>query len=116
MNQQSTTYPLHKILSAIFLILALGWLTISLPFVYSAQQYAMEIAPSNGADDSKANNNYNPLSNTTEEKTPDQVQEYLHGQNENMEFQTTNLDHLHTHECKVYIAFHGELLCPPPNA
>ena len=116
MNQRSTTYPLHKILSAIFLILALGWLTVSLPFVYNAQQYAIETSLTNGADDLKSNNNFNPLSNTTEEKTPDQVQEYLHGQNENIEFHTANLDHLHAHACKVYIAFHGELLCPPPNA
>ncbi len=116
MNQRPTTYPIHKIISAIFMILALGWLTISLPFVYNAQQYASEISQPNDVNESKTNNNYNPLSNTTEEKTPDQVQEYLHGQYENLELQTANLDHLHTHECKVYIAFHGELLCPPPNS
>lgn len=116
MNQRPTTYPLYKLFTALFLILTLGWLTISLPFVYNAQQHASEISPSKGEDNSTSNNNFNPFSNTTEEKTPDQVQEYLHAQNEHLDFQTKNLDHLDTHACKVYIAFHGELLCPPPNA
>lgn len=115
MNQRPTIHSLRKVLSAIFLVLLLGWLTISLPFVYNAQQHAMETAQSNGEDGPTSNKNLNPLSNTTEEKTPDQVQEYLHGQPENLEFETSDLDHLHAHACKVYIAFHGELLSPPPN-
>lgn len=92
------------------MILALGWLTISLPIVYNAQQYVTEISQPDGSNDSKSNNNFNPLLNTTEEKTPDQVQEYLHGQDDTLEVQTGNLDHLHAQECKFFPVFDKNLI------
>lgn len=62
----------------------------------------------------------NPFANTTEEKTESSTslsfsEEYLHEHHE----QLTNLDDILKHaKCghsALYIAFHGELLSPPPE-
>ena len=108
----------HKV-SGIIMILALAWLTVSIPFVYAAQQkVAAEIAASDKTD-SDSNSDNNPFANTTEEKTPsgpNTLSEYLH--------ETHSADHqivaqrMHIHHIQVatYIAFHGELTGPPPKA
>ncbi len=60
----------------------------------------------------------NPLANTTEEKTPPTntlTEEYLHHTEENNEnAYAVNNNYNHSDE-SLYIAFHGELLSPPPD-
>ena len=106
-------------ITAICMVLALLWLTVSLPFVNAAQQAQKDyssVIPFEeelpGAEES------NPFGNTTEEKAEsgtNGLSEYLHHIHE----LTHPAGSLHKHNCShdfsVYVAFHGEMLCPPPN-
>lgn len=111
---------LHRV-SAVMMIVALCWLTISAPFVFERQQ---EIAKQNNptlADLplSATEEEANPFSGSTEEKAPKTLnsvsEEYLHDSH--------RLGYLFSlgsqfHKCEnagTYIAYHGELLVPPPN-
>jgi hypothetical protein len=120
--KRSTVYSLKHSISSVMMILALLWLTISLPFVYAAQQQlALQTAVNSSKDDagSSKNDNSNPFSNTTEEKAPGNStisEEYLHGHNEHIELAEPRLNHVHYHFYNVYVAFHGELISPPPEA
>jgi len=97
------------------MMLALLWLTISIPFVYNAQQKQASI-DLNHSPDSKQDGNSNPFSNTTEEKAPVQVsEEYLHAEQEHHDTWTT-IRHYNNHSVDVYTAFHRELISPPPEA
>lgn len=121
MEKGKQLYNLFNKASAISMILALLWLTISTPFVFSAQQDLAEAAaienPASlpGSEDDSAN----PFGNTTEEKAPSSTslsEEYLHDHHANEHFFTETLQHFSNGNDGTYIAFHGELLVPPPNA
>lgn len=113
------TYNVLQAASAVFMILALLWLTISAPFVYAGQA---EIAKQTQQADRACNddNAANPFGNNTEEKAPGNSssfsEEYLHDHH--------HADHFFSiisrnHKCEnadTYHAYHGELLVPPPNA
>lgn len=61
----------------------------------------------------------NPLNNTNEEKASGSnnlVEEYLHESNESHAVQTRLLFKFGNQDTRLYSAFHGELLVPPPNA
>lgn len=65
-----------------------------------------------------SDDNGNPFANTTEEKAESgsgTLSEYLHNIHELVH--PVGLIHKHngTHDADVYVAYHGELLCPPPN-
>lgn len=102
------------------MILALLWLTISAPFVYANwQEHASEnrvanndCLPSGGEEDA------NPFSNTTEEKSPNSTfsEEYLHDHHASDCFFSIILRQHKCENADTYHAFHGELLVPPPNA
>lgn len=97
------------------MMLALLWLTISIPFVYNAQQKQAAIALNYSSDNSQ-NDNSNPFSNTTEEKAPVQVsEEYLHTEQEH-HYTWITIRHYNNHRVDIYTAFHGELISPPPEA
>lgn len=101
------------------MMLALLWLTVSAPFVFLAQQKLAENHKVSKAqlpvnDEESAN----PFGNSTEEKAPSATsfsEEFLHDHHE--------ADHLcliasQSHimqNAGTYIAYHGELLVPPPN-
>jgi hypothetical protein len=115
-------YDIAGKVSAIFMVLALLWLTISAPFVFSAQQEIAKQNKSANANSPFSGNDEettNPFGNNTEEKASSSnsvSEEYLHDSHV--------MDHFFSiarqyHKCKnagTYIAFHGELLVPPPNA
>ena len=121
MKNSRKTYNIGQSLSAIFLILALLWLTVSLPFVYASQQ---EVAKQSQASNSnilgaEEENSGNSLNNTTEEKKPSGnnsiSEEYLHHHRMDDNFISTIS---RNHQCEnsgVYNAFHGEVQVPPPN-
>jgi hypothetical protein len=123
MKVKNITYSPLQLLSAVFMILALLWLTISAPFVIASQQQMAKYEkmadgdlPSPGNEEETAN----PFGNNTEEKSPTSSssfsEEYLHDHHKAEQF--FSIISLF-HKCEnagTYIAYHGELLVPPPNA
>lgn len=60
----------------------------------------------------------NPLTNTTEEKTPNNVnlsEEYLHDAHAAVQFTAVPSTDYKLEHVPIYIAFHGELISPPPD-
>lgn len=111
MRKKASSYSPAKLVSAVIMIAALLWLTVSLPFVYKAQQSITWSEQQSQEDD--------PFSDTTEEKASSSgttlSEEYLHDHHEVSAFITNKLSHDHRHAYDVYIAFHGELISPPPD-
>lgn len=119
MKKSRNTYNCKHITSSIGMILTLLWLTVSIPFVFEAQQKLQKNTYSNTTSDTRKDKTANPLNNTTEEKTPSSVnltEEYIHHTNENNHPWFTITNHHRDYATSLYIAFHGELFCPPPNA
>ena len=123
MEGNKSIYQLSQILSAGFLILALLWLTVSLPFVYESQRELAKHSKSVSDRCSHTSNEEEPASafgNTTEEKAPSSTtsvsEEYLHD-NHIAEYITSLASQIHKCENSgIYNAFHGEVHVPPPNA
>jgi len=122
MKRGRKIYSVSQQVSAVVMILALVWLTVSTPFVYAAQQelakqQKMEKAASPLAGNEEESSN--PAGNNTEEKAPGNTslsEEYIHS-NHRIYFFFSIATQYHTCEnADTYIAFHGELLVPPPNA
>lgn len=116
MKRSQLTYSLRQVISSLFMIVALVWLTVSTPFVYEAQQSLKKEVQK---ESSQTTENTNPFSNTTEEKNESSVNtlsEYLHeppciGNNfitliRLYKSYPSNIDYEH----------HPELLSPPPEA
>lgn len=124
MKRVSTTYQLGKKCTSMLMLVTLLWLTVSAPFVYASQSKLLKqqtlISQSLPDDDGEEEQNCEPLgSNTTEEKTSNGLntlsEEYLHQDSELFHLAELSLDHTRYHTVSEYVAFHGELLCPPPN-
>lgn len=107
-----------RYISCIFMMLALAWLTISLPIVYSAQQITQE-KTSKTQQTTQDEESDNPLTNTTEEKTPGNSnsfsEEYLHDANHADHFTTELSIKYHIEHYATYVAFYGDLETPPPD-
>lgn len=103
------------------MILALVWLTVSTPFVFEAQQHLLKQESKNTANNSTSCDEEdapNPFASTTEEKAPTSVStisEYLHEPATIHHPTLTLAKHYKFHSAELYIAFHGELLSPPPE-
>jgi len=126
MKKRSAIYQPGHHLSSIFMLVVLLWLTVSAPFVFAAQQtlaekqVALLSATAGQQDNSNEEQSCAPLgSNTTEEKAPNGLnslsEEYLHADNELSHLTELPLGHTRSHTFAEYVAFHGEMLCPPPN-
>jgi hypothetical protein len=114
------TYSRVNVVSSIFMIIALLWLTVSTPFVYASQQaLAATNKAVNGGDNHPVDEEEsNPLGNSTEEKTPGSVslsEEYLHSHHSSDYYFHIASRFYKLADAKVYVAFHGEMLVPPPN-
>jgi hypothetical protein len=122
MTRTKKPYNVFQLASAVVMILALLWLTVSTPFVYASQQ---ELAKQTkmadtttdlGGNDEEANNS---LGNTTEEKKPtgstSLSEEYLHHHHIEDLFISPISQFHKTENAGVYTAFHGEVHVPPPN-
>ncbi len=122
MKRNRKTYSVAQLASAVFMILALLWLTLSAPFVFASQQELAKqgkitnsASPLEGTEEEAAN----PFGNTTEEKNAKSSnsvsEEYLHD-NHLSEYLFAKAAQFHKCEnASAYIAYHGELLVPPPN-
>lgn len=101
------------------MIVALLWLTVSTPFVYAAQQQLEKYAKiTNHATEDVPDSEDTPMGSTTEEKTEtgiNNLSEYLHTIDELSQLDPLSQKHNCHHDVAVYVAFHGETLCPPPN-
>jgi hypothetical protein len=106
--------------SSIFMMLALAWLTVSLPFVYEAQRVADNYNSTAKHSLPDTEEDTNPFANTTEEKTPNSVntpsEEYLHDAHSSENYITVPSTEYKVEHVSTYIAFHGELISPPPDA
>ena len=115
-------YSPQQMVSAAFMILALLWLTISAPFVIAAQQQISKqdkientSSPIDGNEEEAAN----PFGNTTEEKAPSSStfsEEFLHDHHKTEYFFSISSQYHKGENAGTYVAYHGELLVPPPNA
>jgi hypothetical protein len=106
-----------------FMILALLWLTVSTPFVYASQQEQAKLekvshtkAPPNCNEEESPN----PFGNSTEEKASGSSslsEEYLHQHHHPEEYSSSiSSQYDKCENADTYIAFHGEVQVPPPNA
>lgn len=122
MKKNKKTYSIFQLASALIMILALLWLTVSAPFVYASQQ---ELAKQNKVASSSSDLGNteeeagNSLGNTTEEKkssgSNSASEEYLHNHHTDDHF-ISPISQFHKSEnAGVYNAFHGEVHVPPPN-
>ena len=123
MRRNRKTYRVPQLVSAIFMIMALLWLTISAPFVIASQkelakQNKMASAPTPLPGNEEESTN--PFGNNTEEKTTGNgssfSEEYLHDHHITDYFFSISLQYHKCGNAGTYIAFHGELIVPPPNA
>lgn len=120
MKKRRKLHTRLQVFSAIGMIVALSWLTVSMPFVYASQQEWAKInhstpgAPLSGSEEESSC----PMGNATEEKAPSGTnlsEEYLHDHFSTHHF-SSELSSFHKHDDDgTYIAFHGEMLVPPPN-
>lgn len=120
MKRSRKTYSVFQLSSAIFMIVALLWLTISAPFVYATQQDLANgdkntntISLVAGTEEETSA----PVNSATEEKVPNSSlsEEYLHD-NHKEEYLFSTISQYHKREgASAYVAYHGELLVPPPN-
>ena len=116
------TYSLTHLASAAFMMVALLWLTVSIAFVYPAQQQlAKQEQVGNAKDCATADDDEsNPFGNTTEEKASGNAntfsEEYLHDHHVTDHFFSIASQYHKCEDAGTYVAFHGELLVPPPNA
>src|SRR5947207_3413065 len=105
----------HK-LTAVLMVIALLWLTVSTPFVNAAKQQQQTYANNLATDEeTPSSDNNNPFGNTTEEKAESgssNISEYLHQVHELVHPSRSLHKHCSSHDPGVYVAFHGELLCP----
>ena len=103
------------------MIVALSWLTISAPFVFEQQQKIAKQNTCANADLPIAGTEEeaNPFSGSTEEKAPKSLntfsEEYLHDQHQSEYFFSITSQFHKGEDAGTYVAFHGELLVPPPN-
>jgi len=101
--------------SAVFMIVALLWLTVSIPFVNAAQEQQKAAVERSGGQD----RNTNPFSGTNEEKSEtgvNMLQEYLHETHTTEHHFIIVSNPFKCHSADLYFAFHPELISPPPEA
>jgi len=120
---KSKIYNRFHIVSAILMIIALAWLTISAPFVLENQKQVAKVSkipldqsPLTGSEEESGN----PIgNNNTEEKAPKTLntfsEEYLHDHHVSDHLFSLALQYYKHENAGIYIAYHGEPLVPPPN-
>lgn len=121
MTNRTHIYSFYSKVSSILMIVALLWLTVSTPFVFASQQQAnrYEKLIEKNQNVPLDENEQNPYGNTTEEKAPvsSSIQEeFLHENHTSEYFLLLASQYPELKNSGIYIAFHGELHVPPPNA
>ena len=104
-----------QIASVLVMMLALFWLLVSLPFIHAAQQVEKQAIHANAG----IENDEVPFTDTNEEKSKNgksTVIEYLNELSEINNLFTLLRRCFKCHSDDVYVAFHSELISPPPDA
>lgn len=117
--KKNSTYRLTTKLSAIFMMCALIWLTISTPYVFSGQSIFASQTQDKQHSLPATDEESNPANNTTEEKKPGNIslsEEYLHTHLRAGDNMSHAIQYCRYTNSGLYHAFHGEMLVPPPNA
>ena len=118
-RRRKTQELIHKA-SAVLMILAMFWLTISIAFTVQLNtsqtiSAGIELPAEDAPDD-----NTNPYGNNTEEKAPSGnnsiTEDYLHHNDYASHLPEDDIAWHKSEDDGDYIAYHGELLVPPPNA
>ena len=122
MRKSRKDFSVFQLASAVFMMAALLWLTISAPFIYAGQQMLISQEQTSNSSIPMAGNeeeSSNPFGNTTEEKAPSGgnslSEEYIHDHHKNDHFFSILLRYHKSENAGTYIAFHGELDVPPPD-
>ena len=120
MTKRNKIYSVFQLGSAVVMILALLWLTVSAPFVQASQQaLAEQTATASDNNSGCDDDNSNPFGNNTEEKAPTSSnsfsEEYLHDNHKSDYLVLIISQYRKCENAGTYVAFHGELLVPPPN-
>jgi hypothetical protein len=121
MTRDKKPYSPSQLISALLMMLALIWLTVSIPFVYnSQQQLAKQNQTASPANVALAEEECGSgLGNTTEEKKSSNgsslTEEYLHHLHIDDLFISQISQSHNSENAGVYNAFHGEVQVPPPN-
>ena len=116
MKGRYKTYNPLQLLSAAGMIVALLWLTVSAPFVIAGQKAVAKYEQQAGSANQKET--ANPFGNNTEEKSQNSTsfsEEYLHDHHKADQFILVESLYHKSENSGTYVAFHGELLVPPPN-
>lgn len=121
-KKKRRTYNTFQWISAVFMAMTLLWLTVSNPFVSFVQQELAKQHKMENARSPLSNNEEEaakPVGNTSEEKAPSGgsslSEEYLH-ENHLADYFFYTIKHSYKCESEgTYVAYHGELLVPPPN-
>ncbi|MBI3139701.1 MAG: hypothetical protein HYZ15_14075 [Sphingobacteriales bacterium] len=121
MKKESLDYSKIQRSSSLLMILTLLWLTISAPFLLTAGQEQAKQGratsasfPVNGNEEEAGG----PIGTNTEEKSPGAnsfSEEYLHDHSADVHFPALMSIFSEAGMSEIYVAYHGELLVPPPN-
>jgi hypothetical protein len=98
------------------MLIALAWLTISLPYVTASQQVTKQLLQTSS--DQPEDDNCSPLTNTTEEKTEGGVNtlsEYMHELYSSVQSISMVVRYYKCHPSDIYYAFHPDSFSPPPE-
>lgn len=116
MEKNKPLYTWPHFVSSIVMLALLTWLTVCLPFVNESQKAAK--AQTAQTDNEPESDNSNPLSNTNEEKSESGttlLSEYLH-EMPVLEPQFVLLSSsFKGHPSELYLAYHPDLIIPPPD-
>lgn len=118
MRKKETIYHNHHRIYSIFMLLALVWLTVCTPFVFEHPKQIKKIALSKKMDKEHSNNESDPIPGSTEEKTENSgntLSEYLHHDavmEHHVSLVTSNFK---VHLDEPYLAYHPEMVSPPPK-
>ncbi|MEO7923356.1 MAG: hypothetical protein ABIR30_06740 [Chitinophagaceae bacterium] len=122
MKSKAKIFSVSHLVSAVFMVLALLWLTVSTPFVFASQQHSAKYSKTTSTQDNlpgSEEESANPFGNSTEEKRPGSnslSEEYLHDMASLDPIVSIIVRYRKCENADEYHAFHGELLVPPPNA
>ncbi len=114
MTRCTDTQQAYRRCAAILMILAMLWLTVSIPFVYEAKQILAEQTSSGSA----STDDGNPFANATEEKNEkgvSTISEYVHELQDRHGCGPTAPEFDRNRNTSLFIAFYGEMLSPPPE-
>jgi hypothetical protein len=119
--KKQDTYNFSQISGLVLMIFALLWLTISTPFAYASYQEHIKhdkLTKSASSSTGDEDESTNPFGNNTEEKMPNEnislSEEYIHSNNKIEYFSLIIPKFYNCEKTSIYIAFHGEILVPPP--